>query len=67
MPGKLRVLLVTFDIQMEPWELRYLRAAIANKAGWEHEMFHNHNFSRQAAFTTANRSSNTSTTRDALS
>ncbi len=43
MPKKLRILSVTFDAQIEPWELPYLRAAIAHQAGWEHEMFHNHN------------------------
>ncbi len=43
MHEKLRVLSVTFDTHIEPWELRHLRAAIALKAGIEHEMFHNHN------------------------
>lgn len=40
---KLRILSVSFDTPIEPWELRAFRGAVARKAGWEHELFHNHN------------------------
>ncbi len=43
MNTKLRVLSVVFDTPIEPWELRAFRGAVARKAGWEHELFHNHN------------------------
>lgn len=39
---KLRTLTVAFDTPIEPWELRFFRAAVATKAGWEHDLFHNH-------------------------
>lgn len=42
MHEKLRVLSVTFDTRIEPWELRHLRAAIALKARIEREIFHKH-------------------------
>ncbi len=41
--SKLRVLSVAFDTAIKPWELRAFRSAVARKAGWEHELFHNHN------------------------
>lgn len=43
MSAKLRVLSVKFDTPIEPWELSAFRGAIAEKAGIEHEIFHNHN------------------------
>lgn len=43
MKNKLRILSVAFDTPIEPWELRAFRGAVARKAGWEHELFHNHN------------------------
>lgn len=39
----LRILSVSFDTPIEPWELRAFRGAVARKAGWEHDLFHNHN------------------------
>ncbi|MCB0532542.1 MAG: CRISPR-associated endonuclease Cas6 [Lewinellaceae bacterium] len=41
--SKLRILSVAFDTAIKPWELRAFRSAVARKAGWEHELFHNHN------------------------
>ena len=41
--AKLRQLTVTFDTEIQPWELSAFRGAIAEKAGYEHEHFHNHN------------------------
>lgn len=38
----LRTLSITFDTFLNPWELPRFRAAIARKAGLEHEWFHNH-------------------------
>lgn len=38
----LRLLNVQFDTPIEPWELRAFRGAVAKKAGWQHELFHNH-------------------------
>ena len=43
MLNSIRILSVTFDIELEPWELPRFRGAIANKVGLEHEWFHNHN------------------------
>jgi hypothetical protein len=40
---KLRLLSVQFDTPIDPWELPAFRGAVARKAGWEHELFHNHN------------------------
>jgi len=40
--NKLRILSVTFDTPIEPWELRAFRGAVAAKAGYQHEHFHNH-------------------------
>ncbi len=37
-----RYLVVQFDTAIRPWELSAFRGAIARKAGWEHELFHNH-------------------------
>lgn len=39
---KLRILSVTFDTPIAPWELRAFRGAVAAKAGYQHEYFHNH-------------------------
>ena len=39
---KLRILSVTFDTPIDPWELRAFRGAVAAKAGYQHEYFHNH-------------------------
>jgi hypothetical protein len=39
---KLRVLVVTFDTQLQSWELPAFRGAMAQKVGFEHEWFHNH-------------------------
>jgi hypothetical protein len=39
---KLRLLAVTFDTQLESWELPNFRAAISQKVGLQHEWFHNH-------------------------
>jgi hypothetical protein len=39
---KLRILSVTFDTPIEPWELRAFRGAVSAKAGYQHEHFHNH-------------------------
>ncbi|NUQ23428.1 MAG: hypothetical protein HUU34_05720 [Saprospiraceae bacterium] len=39
----LRLLSVSFDNQIAPWELPKFRGAIASKVGAEHEWFHNHN------------------------
>lgn len=38
----LRLLAVTFDTHLEPWELAQFRGAMAHKVGLEHEWFHNH-------------------------
>lgn len=38
----LRVLTVTFDTPIQPWQIRSLRGAIAQKVGWQHDLFHNH-------------------------
>lgn len=39
---KLRLLSVQFDTPIEPWELPAFRGAVAAKAGYQHELFHNH-------------------------
>lgn len=39
---KLRLLSVQFDTPIDPWELPAFRGAVAAKAGYENEMFHNH-------------------------
>lgn len=39
---KLRVLKVLFQGEIQPWEVTALRGAIAQKAGFEHILFHNH-------------------------
>ena len=39
----LRILSVSFDTHIDPWELPRFRGAIARKVGVEHEWFHNHN------------------------
>lgn len=40
---RIRTLSVTFDTQVQPWELPLFRGAVARKVGLEHEWFHNHN------------------------
>jgi hypothetical protein len=40
---KIRTLAVTFDADLKPWELEKFRAAVAQKVGFEHDWFHNHN------------------------
>jgi Cas6b C-terminal domain/Cas6b N-terminal domain len=40
--SQLRILSVTFDTHLDPWELPRFRGAIAHKVGLEHEWFHNH-------------------------
>jgi hypothetical protein len=42
MHKKLRLLAVTFDTHLESWELPKFRAAIAEKVGFQHDWFHNH-------------------------
>lgn len=43
MAAHLRLLSVAFDTPIHPWELPAFRGAVAAKAGYEHELFHNHN------------------------
>jgi hypothetical protein len=38
----IRILQVTFDTQIKPWEVPAFRGALATKVGWEHDAFHNH-------------------------
>jgi hypothetical protein len=42
MTTQLRLLSVAFDTPIEPWELPAFRGAVAAKAGFEHDLFHNH-------------------------
>ena len=46
---KLRLLAVSFDTEIKPWELKQFRGAIAHKVGLEHEWFHNHDNSLQSS------------------
>lgn len=39
---KLRLLSVSFDTHLNPWDLPKFRGAVARKVGIEHEWFHNH-------------------------
>jgi hypothetical protein len=39
---KLRLLSVSFDTSIKPWELKKFRGAVAKKVGIENEWFHNH-------------------------
>lgn len=39
---KLRLLAVSFDTTIQPWEITRFRGAVARKVGLEHEWFHNH-------------------------
>ncbi len=39
----LKILQVSFDTPIQPYELSAFRGAVANAVGWEHEWFHNHN------------------------
>ncbi|MCB0522500.1 MAG: hypothetical protein H6577_10515 [Lewinellaceae bacterium] len=39
---KLRLLSVSFDSHLQPWDLPKFRGAVARKVGLEHEWFHNH-------------------------
>jgi hypothetical protein len=43
MTSILRLLNVSFDTHLQPWELPQFRGAVARKVGLEHEWFHNHN------------------------
>lgn len=38
----LRILAVSFDTTIQPYELQHFRGAVAQKVGLEHEWFHNH-------------------------
>lgn len=42
MTHPLRILSVTFDTELDPWELPRFRGAVARKVGLEHEWYHNH-------------------------
>ncbi|MCF8245163.1 MAG: hypothetical protein K9J37_05055 [Saprospiraceae bacterium] len=44
---KLRLLSVSFDTSIKPWELKKFRGAVAAKVGIENEWFHNHDNSEQ--------------------
>jgi hypothetical protein len=46
---KLRLLAVSFDTEIKPWEITRFRGAVAQKVGIEHEWFHNHDNSPQSA------------------
>lgn len=39
---QIRILEVTFDTEIQPYQLPLFRGAIARKAGLEHDLFHNH-------------------------
>ena len=39
---QIRILEVAFDTEIQPYQLPLFRGAIAQKAGLEHELFHNH-------------------------
>ena len=39
---RLRILQVSFDSNLQPYQLPAFRGAIARKVGIEHEWFHNH-------------------------
>lgn len=43
MSNALRLLAVSFDTHIQPWELPHFRGAMAHKVGLEHEWYHNHN------------------------
>ena len=43
MPTEAKILTVVFDTPIDPWELRFFRAAVSQKAGFERDLFHNHN------------------------
>ena len=45
---KLRLLSVSFDTSVKPWELKKFRGAVAAKVGIENEWFHNHDNSGQS-------------------
>jgi Cas6b C-terminal domain/Cas6b N-terminal domain len=40
---QLRILAVSFDAKLQPWEIVQFRGAMARKVGLEHDWFHNHN------------------------
>jgi len=44
---ELRLLNVTFETILAPWELSAFRGAMAHKVGWEHDWFHNHDSSEE--------------------
>lgn len=48
-PVRLRVLRVSFDTPIEPWELRAFRGAVSAKVGLEHDLFHNHKHDEDAS------------------
>ena len=39
---KLRILQVSFDTEIQPYQLAAFRGAVAHKVGLEHSWFHNH-------------------------
>jgi hypothetical protein len=45
---KMRLLAVSFDTDIKPWEINRFRGAVARKVGLEHEWFHNHDNSPQS-------------------
>ncbi len=47
--SKLRYFSVTFDTQIQPWEVPLFRGAIIQKVGIEHEWYHNHNNANAAS------------------
>ena len=38
-----RIIVITFNNQIQPWEVSKFRGAIIEKVGREHDIFHNHN------------------------
>lgn len=39
---RLRILAVSFDTNIQPYQIAAFRGAVAAKVGWEHDWFHNH-------------------------
>ena len=39
----MRLLNITFDTPIQPWEVPAFRGAVAKKVGYDHDLFHNHN------------------------
>jgi hypothetical protein len=52
---KLRILAVSFDTHIQPYQLSAFRGAVASKVGWEHDWFHNHDNSTEGGGKTINR------------